>query len=149
MLGMNMGLLLEGSVTILLAVTIGYCVILNQRLKRLHQDREIMGKTVADLMQATGLANAAVRELKTTALEADTQLSARLEEAAQFSVDFNNHLAAGSQLMEKIAKITAAARSVPLAAGRPDLVHEMEPASRLQSALQQLAMRPGIGGKAA
>jgi hypothetical protein len=150
MFGLSMGMLVEGSVAILLAVTIGYCVILNQRLKRLHQDRELMGKTVADLVQATGLANAAVRELKTTALEADTQLTGRLEEAAQFSIDFNNHLAAGSQLIEKIAKITAAARSVPLAEARQaEPVRETEPAGRLQSALQQLAMRPGIGGKAA
>ncbi len=39
---------------------------------------------VGDLVQATALANAAVMELKTAALEADTKLSERLEEAAKF-----------------------------------------------------------------
>ena len=78
MLGMSMGLVVETAVAILLAVTIGYCVILNARLKRLHADRDTLQKMVGDLVQATALAKAAVMELKTAALEADTKLVARL-----------------------------------------------------------------------
>ena len=37
---MSFGLIVEGMVAILLATTIGYCIILNQRLKRLHSDRD-------------------------------------------------------------------------------------------------------------
>jgi hypothetical protein len=40
MLGLSFGVIVEGAVAILLATTIGYCVILNQKLKRLHADRE-------------------------------------------------------------------------------------------------------------
>ncbi|MEQ1769470.1 MAG: DUF6468 domain-containing protein [Devosia sp.] len=151
MLGLSMGLLVEGSVSILLTVTIGYCMVLNQRLKGLHQDREMMVKTVAELVQATALANSAVRELKAAALEADTSLTTRLEEAAQFHIEFNNHLAAGSQLIEKIARITAAARANPVAVPEPSkpASDEIDSTSKLHSALQQLAMRPGIGGRAA
>ena len=36
MFGISLGMIVESSVSILLAVTIGYCVILNSRLKRLH-----------------------------------------------------------------------------------------------------------------
>lgn len=154
MLGMSLGMVVEGSVTVLLAVTIGYCVVLNARLKRLHSDRETLGKMVSDLMQATGLANAAVRELKTAALEAEASLTARLEEAQTLEQQLAGHVNNGSQLVEKIGRITAAAKSQP----RPEAKVEskpkaapqpVEPQGRLHSALQQLAMRPGIGGKAA
>lgn len=149
MLGMSSGLVVESAVTVLLAVTIGYCILLNSRLKRLHQDRESLAKVIVDLMQATSLANAAVMELKTAALEADTQLNTRLGEAERFSIEFAQHIAAGTQLMEKIARITAAAKSTPVAETRPDTRQAVEPGGKLQSALQQLAMRPNIGGKAA
>jgi hypothetical protein len=158
MFGIGLGMVVEGSVAVLLAVTIGYCVILNTRLKRLHADRETLQKMVGDLMQATALANAAVMELKTTALDADNQLSSRLEEAAKFEQALTQSVATGSHLIEKIARITAAARAQmqPEAASaaaakteaRPTPAN-VEPQGRLASALQQLAMRPGIGGKAA
>jgi hypothetical protein len=155
MFGIGLGMIVEGSVAVLLAVTIGYCVILNGRLKRLHADRDVLQKMVGDLVQATALANAAVMELKTAALDADTKLTARIEEASKYERDLSKHVASGSQLIEKIMRITAAARSQDLqeapakvepAKPAPTLV---EPQGRLASALQQLAMRPGIGGKAA
>lgn len=153
--GFNLGMLVEGSVAVLLAVTIGYCAILNQRLKRLHSDRETLAKMVGDLVQATGLANSAVTELKTAALEADAKLNDRLEQAEKFELELSAQVANGAQLIEKIARITAAARSQPLPeapAAKPEPVKPavtLEPQSKLHSALQQLAMRPGIGGKAA
>lgn len=160
-MGMNLGMIVEVSVAILLAVTIGYCVILNTRLKRLHADRDTLQKMVGDLVQATALANAAVMELKTAALEADSKLTVRLDEAARFERSLVENVSNGAQLIEKIARITAAAHSQPLreapAAERAEAPVQqpriqpanVEPQSRLASALQQLAMRPGIGGKAA
>jgi hypothetical protein len=161
MFGIGLGMVVEGSVAVLLAVTIGYCVILNTRLKRLHADRETLQKIVGDLVQATALANAAVMELKTAALDADNQLSSRLEEASKFEQTLSQSVATGSHLIEKIARITAAARAqmqpdaVPAAPvahakneARPTPAN-VEAQGRLASALQQLAMRPGIGGKAA
>lgn len=142
MFGMSLGMIVESSVAVLLAVTIGYCVMLNERLKRLHSDRDMLRQMVADLVQATGLANAAVMELKTAALEADAVLNGRLAEAERFGLELVNHINAGSQLMERIARITNAAKGVPLPEAKA--VAPAEP-SRLQSALQQLAMRPGIG----
>jgi hypothetical protein len=161
MFGIGLNMVVEGSVAVLLAVTIGYCVILNARLKRLHADRDTLQKIVGDLMQATALANAAVMELKTAALDADNQLNSRLQEAAKFEQTLTQSVATGSHLIEKIARITAAARAqmqpdagpaAPVAQARtearPTPAH-VEPQGRLASALQQLAMRPGIGGKAA
>ena len=70
---------------------------------------------VGDLVQATALANAAVMELKTAALEADTKLVTRLEEAGRFEQTLSQSVATGSQLIEKIARITAAARRIACA----------------------------------
>jgi len=144
---MSFGLIVEGMVAILLATTIGYCIILNQRLKRLHSDRDQLRKMVADLVQATSLANAAVTELKTAAVEADAVLQARLQEAEKFGVEIANHVNAGQQIMDKIARITTMARSQPGAAAEPRVVEPPKPVEgKLQSALQQLAMRPRING---
>ena len=159
MFGMSLGMVVEGSVAVLLAVTIGYCAILNARLKRLHADRDMLQKMVGDLVQATALANAAVMELKTAALDADNQLSSRLHAAARIEQSLGENVASGSQLIEKIARITAAARAQMQADAQPASTKAeprpgpvqtlIEPQGRLASALQQLAMRPGIGGKAA
>ena len=144
---MAFGLIVESMVAILLATTIGYCIILNQRLKRLHSDRDQLRKMVADLVQATSLANAAVTELKTAAVEADTVLQGRLEEAEKFGIELANHVNAGQQIMDKIARITTTARSTPGAAPESKAAEPPRPSEgKLQSALQQLAMRPRISG---
>ena len=69
MFGIGLGMVVEASVAVLLAVTIGYCVILNARLKRLHADRETLQKMVGDLMQATALANADNAPVQTAAAQ--------------------------------------------------------------------------------
>lgn len=143
MFGIALGVIVEASVAILLATTIGYCVVLNHRLKRLHSDRDTLRKMVADLIQATTLANSAVHELKTAALEADMVLNGRLEEAEKFGIELANHVTAGQQLMDKIAKITSLTRN------NQPMDDRMEEPNKVQSALQQLAMRPRVRGNAA
>lgn len=143
MFGLPLGIVVETLVAILLATTIGYCVILNQRLKRLHADRGELRQMVTDLVQATGLANTAIQELKATALEAETVLTNRLSEAERFGVELASHVNAGQQLIDRLARITNVARGQPA-----DDKLEPEP-SRVHSALQQLAMRPRIRGNAA
>jgi hypothetical protein len=143
MTGFSMGLVIEGAVAVLLALTIGYCVVLNGRLKRLHADRDVLRQMISDLVGATNLANQAIKELKSTAVEADLTLNSRLEEAERFGIELANHVSAGTALMERIVKITTAARAaspaVPAAAAAP--VQLAEAPSKLQSALAQLQAR--------
>lgn len=143
MFGLTLGVIVEASVAILLATTIGYCTVLNHRLKKLHADRDTLRKMVADLIQATTLANAAVHELKTAAVEADTVLNGRLEEAEKFGVELANHVTAGQHLIDKIVRITSLAQ-----ADVPTDDRLVVP-NKMQSALQQLATRPRIRGTAA
>jgi hypothetical protein len=143
MFGLPLGIVVETLVAVLLATTIGYCVILNQRLKRLHADRGELRQMVADLVQATGLANTAIQELKATAQDAEAVLSNRLNEAERFGVELASHVNAGQQLIDRLARITSVARGQPA-----DDRIEPEP-NKVQSALQQLSMRPRIRGNAA
>lgn len=143
MFGLSLGVIVEGLVALLLATTIGYCVLLNHRLKRLHADRDMLRKMVADLVESTTLANAAVQELKTAAVEADAALNARLEEGERLGIELANHITAGQQIMDKIAKITSAARN------NQPLDDRLAEPNKAQSALARLAMRPRIRGDAA
>jgi len=145
MFGLPLGLFVEIAVAILLALTIGYCVVLNDRLKRLHADRDALRQMVTDLIGATNLANTAIKELKATAVEADLSLSTRLEEAERFGIELANHVTAGTMLMERIAKITSVARNSQAIAPTP----AVEEPNKLQSALQQLTDRARARGNAA
>jgi uncharacterized protein DUF6468 len=109
MSGLPLGLIVETGVAILLATTIGYCMVLNVRLGRLRTDREQLQKMVADLVGATELANRAISGLREAAQECDLTLSARLDAAERFSIDLAHHVTAGQAVMERISKITQAA----------------------------------------
>jgi hypothetical protein len=147
MFGLPFGVLVEGSVSVLLAVTIGYCAVLNSRLKRLQADRNELRQMVADLVHATDLANAAVKELQSAAAEAEQKLTAQMEEAERFGVELANHVSAGHEVMERIARITAVAQSARQEQVEPDIsAADEQPLhtpgrSKLQSALRRLAER--------
>ena len=147
MFGLPFGLMVESAVAILMALTIGYCVVLNQRLKRLHQDKDVLRQMIADLVRATNLANQAIKELKQTAVEADLALNSRLEEAERFGVELANHVHSGTVLMERIAKITSVARASQ--AVEPPAPVEQPAPNKVQSALEQLSARVRTRGAAA
>jgi len=79
------GLMIESLVAVLLLVTIGYCVVLNGRLKRLKADEQALKATISELITATEIAGRAVAGLKTTAQEADRTLGERLRAAERLS----------------------------------------------------------------
>lgn len=139
---LSLGLVIEGAVALLLALTIGYCVVLNQRLKRLHADRDMLKQMVADLVGATNLANQAIKELKQSAVEADTMLTSRLDEAERFGVELANHVNSGSALIERISRIARAVRE----GGSIEPVIET---NKVHQALEQLAARARERGTAA
>jgi len=110
-MGLPLGLMIEIAVAVLLATTIGYCIVLNRRIKNLHADRAALQQMIADLVQATTLANGAIKGLKETAIEADERLNQRLNDAERFAIELANHVNAGQAVMDRIARITQAARS--------------------------------------
>ncbi len=122
-----LGLMIETLVAVLLMVTIGYCVILNSRLKRLRADEESLRATISELITASEIAERAILGLKATAGEADHTLGQRLVEAEQLSHDLNAQIEKGSNVLDRITQITAAAAS-PAQPAETTLAQPAEPA---------------------
>lgn len=139
---LSLGLVIEGAVALLLALTIGYCIVLNQRLKRLHADRDMLKQMIADLVGATNLANQAIKELKQSAVEADTMLTSRLDEAERFGIELANHVNSGSALIERISRIARAVRE-------GGSIETAKDTNKVHQALEQLAARARERGNAA
>ena len=106
-------------------------------------DKYVSALAGSDIQTNPPATNAAIQELKATAQEAEIGLEARLGEAERFGIELANHVTAGQQIMDKIARITSVARN-----GQPMEDRLAEP-NKVQSALQQLSMRPRIRGNAA
>jgi hypothetical protein len=108
------GFMIESMVAILLLLTILYCVRLSKQLRLLRADEQSLRATIAELVTATGIAERAIAGLKSTMREGEQSLSATLAKADQASVEFEQHLAAGRDLIAKLARITGAAKPTAL-----------------------------------
>lgn len=106
------GLMIEGLVAILLMVTIGYCVILNNRLKRLKADERALKATIAELITATEIAERAVAGLKTTARECENTLGERLAAAERCCAELNRQVRAGDAVIDRLARVVVASRKL-------------------------------------
>ena len=104
------GFLIESLVAVLLMLTIAYCVILNNRLKRLKADEQSLKATIAELITATEIAERAVAGLKTTAHECDATLGERLRTADHCCAELNQQIKAGDVLIKRLSRIVAASR---------------------------------------
>jgi len=106
-------LAVEGLVAVLLVTTIGYCILLDKRLKRLRADEANLRATISELLTATEIAERAIVGLKDTAADADKTLAQRLREAEFFSQEIGREIGEGEKLLNRIIRITEAARAVP------------------------------------
>ena len=106
------GLIIEGLVAILLMVTIGYCMILNNRLKRLKADERALKATIAELITATEMAERAVAGLRNTARECESTLGERLVTAEQCCAELNRQVKAGDLVIERLARVVVASRKL-------------------------------------
>ncbi len=104
------GFMIESLVAVLLMLTIAYCVILNNRLKRLRADEQSLKATIGELITATEIAERAVAGLKTTAHECDQTLGERLRLADRSCASLNAHIKAGEALMARLSRIVEAGR---------------------------------------
>lgn len=106
----SIGLMIEGLVAVLLAVTIGYCVLLNKRLQRLKADEMSLKATISELITATEIAERAVGGLKVAVRECDQDLGERLRAAERFSTEIARQLTAGDELLARLTRIVTATR---------------------------------------
>jgi hypothetical protein len=102
------GITIEILVALLLMLTIGYCMMLNRRLKLLKADEHSLRATISELITATEIAERAIAGLKLTVQECETGLGARLRSADRFTADLDRSIAAGKGLFERLTQIVVA-----------------------------------------
>ncbi len=101
-------LTIESLVSILLLLTILYCIRLNEQLKRLKADGTSMLQTIAELITATESAERAIAGLKATVREADETLGERLKTAERFSIEMQANATAGVEVLNRLSRIAGA-----------------------------------------
>jgi len=132
----SLGVAIESLVAILLMLTIGYCILLNRRLKRLKADEHSLKATIAELITATEIAERAIGGLKHTVRDVNENLGGQLAAATQMSENLKRQLAEGDHVVRRLTKIAIAARPPQADA------ETKEPASR-EGASRDFASREG------
>jgi hypothetical protein len=108
--GNGFGLMIESLVAVLLLLTIGFCVVLNGRLKKLKADEQALKGTIAELITATEIAERAIAGLKMTVRDCDQSLGERLRAGEGLARELDGQLDGGRQILAQLAQITLAAR---------------------------------------
>lgn len=88
----GLGLIIELLVAVLLVTTIGYCMVLNKRLKALRADEHLLKATIGELLAATEVAERAIIGLKATTREAEIALGQKLRDAQTIRNEFENYV---------------------------------------------------------
>jgi hypothetical protein len=109
-----LGLIIESLVAVLLVLTIGYCMLLNTRLKRLKSDEHSLKAVIAELITATEIAERAIGGLKLAVRDVNENLGNQMSAATQMSEQLKRQLIEGDSVVRRLSKIASAAR--PLSA---------------------------------
>ncbi|HRE19617.1 MAG TPA: DUF6468 domain-containing protein [Rhabdaerophilum sp.] len=109
----NLGIVIELMVVGLLVVTIGYCVMLDRRLRAVRQDEQIMRKTVVELGAATERAERAIDSLRHTLGDCDRTLAERLRVAERYTADLEDQIRTGDDILNRISRIVSTTAEAP------------------------------------
>lgn len=114
----HFGFAIESMVSVLLLLTILYCVRLNKQLRLLKADEQSLRVTISELVTATEIAERAIGGLKQTMREGEQVLSAKLARSEELSNEIGEKMKAAEALLGKLARIAAVAR--PSSAAAPE-----------------------------
>jgi hypothetical protein len=107
----GLGMMIESLVALLLMLTVGYCMLLNRRLKLLKADEHALRATISELITATEIAERAIAGLKVTVHECDIGLGQRLNRAEAMTSELDRRLAAGKDVLHRLSQIVVAGRA--------------------------------------
>jgi len=142
-----LGIVIESLVAVLLMLTIGYCMLLNKRLKRLKADEHSLKATIAELITATEIAERAIGGLKHTVRDVNENLGAQIANATALTEQLRRQLTEGDAVLRRLSKIAVAARpSSEIAAIETP---KLSPAKANAAAAQAFAERRRADGIAA
>jgi hypothetical protein len=122
----SLGVAIESLVAVLLMLTIGYCMLLNSRLKRLKADEHSLKATIGELITATEIAERAIGGLKHTVRDVNES----------------------DNVLRRLSKIAAAARPSSEPEAEP-AVPKISAAKAVAAAAQAFSDRRRVDGLAA
>jgi len=143
----SFGIAIESLVAVLLMLTIGYCMVLNSRLKRLKADEHSLKATIGELITATEIAERAIGGLKHTVRDVNENLGNQLTAASQMSQQLKKQLAEGDNVLRRLSKIAVAAR--PNSAEPEQAAPKLSSAKAIAAAAQAFSDRRRPDGIAA
>ena len=121
----HFGFAIESMVSVLLLLTILYCVRLNKQLRLLKADEQSLRVTISELITATEIAERAIGGLKQTMREGEQVLSAKLARSEELSGEIEQKMKAAEALLGKLARIAAVGRPSP--ASEPERIVPPDP----------------------
>jgi hypothetical protein len=106
----SIGIAIESLVAALLLITVGYCMLLNKRLKLLKADEHSLKATIGELITATEIAERAIGSLKHTVRDVNEHLGNKIATAGDMSEQLRRQLAETDSVLRRLSKIAVAAR---------------------------------------
>lgn len=142
------GLAVEAVVAALLVLTIGYCTVLNRRLKRLKADEHSLKATIAELITATEIAERAIGGLKVTVRDCNENLGSQMAAAVEMTQRLQTQIDLGNDVVRRVARIAQVGRGTGATA---DAAERPKPASArtIAEAAEAFAVRKRAAGLAA
>ena len=107
---MNFAFLLDVLISILLATTIVWCVLLNRRLRGLRQNQGELATLIAELNLATSRAESGISVLRDNAEQAGANLQTSIAHAERLNDDLAYLSERGSRLVDRLEGPTKRAR---------------------------------------
>lgn len=102
---MHIGFIIETVVAVLLAVSIGYSVMLDRRLKGLRLGEGELRKTIQELGAATERAERSIISLRQALEESDMELTAQVRLAERRSSELQAQIKTGGEFIDRISRI--------------------------------------------
>jgi hypothetical protein len=144
----SLGIAIESLVAVLLVLTIGYCMLLNARLKRLKADEHSLKATIGELITATEIAERAIGGLKHTVRDVNENLGNQLNAATEMAELLKKQIAEGDNVVRRLSKIALAARPAPAPDPAP-VTAKISAATAVAAAAQAFSDRRRSDGLAA
>jgi Flp pilus assembly protein TadB len=100
--GLPVSLIVEATLTVLLAATLISCVVLERRLRGLRKDQERLSHAVRSLNGAIAAAQASLGGLRAAATEADETLGRKMGMARKLADELSVLAAAGERIAARM-----------------------------------------------
>jgi uncharacterized protein DUF6468 len=117
---MNYGYFVEIMVSLLLLLTILYCVRLSRQLRLLKADEQTLRATISELITATEIAERAIAGLKSTMRDGEQNVGERLDRMERVTSELDEQLSAGEDLLERLTRIAGVSKPATAPAPLPD-----------------------------